>query len=120
METVTGFWPVFSFGMIGGFAVELLRWWKLRESKNLPEYVKSPFYWAVTFLMIVCGGLICCLYGFEDRSPITLVHIGASAPAIISAFTSRSADSKIKMPLGQKRGDRDRNVNLLNFLSFKG
>jgi hypothetical protein len=35
---IQGFWQVFLVGAFGGFLVERLRWYKLKESPSLPDY----------------------------------------------------------------------------------
>lgn len=94
---VEGMWPLFGCGVLGGLLVELLRWWKLRESETFPSYSRSPFYWLITLAMILAGGFISVLYGLEPRNALMAVNIGASAPAVIGALA-------VKPPNGVRLG----------------
>src|SRR5438046_1015235 len=95
---ISGFWPVFLAGAFGGFLLEVLRWWRLREAMELPRYRTSLFYWTITAVMICTGGFIATLYGIETRSALMVVNLGASAPALIGALahpgTVREADQR--------------------------
>lgn len=84
--TIQGLWPVFACGLFGGFAIEVLRWWRIKDADNLPAYASSPFYWTVTVLMILVGGILAVLYGVDSRSAIMVVNVGASAPALLSTI----------------------------------
>jgi hypothetical protein len=82
----------FVYGVVGGGLAELLGLFRLRHSArgSFPEWLKSPFYWIVTLLMILSGGLLVIIYMRSNLviSAIIAVNIGASAPLIISTFTS--------------------------------
>lgn len=91
---ITGFFNVFLFGVLGGFLGELLKWYNLRTSKNLPVYIKSPFYWIITMLIILSGGFLAILYGYEDINAISAVNIGLSCPLIIRALASNNNTSE--------------------------
>ena len=86
---ISGAWHIFLFGCLGGVAIELLRWWKLRESLEFPIYSKKPAYWALTVAMIVVGGLIALAYGIEKTNAILAMNLGASAPAIIGSLATQ-------------------------------
>jgi len=83
---------IFLFGCAGGACLELLRWWKLRESPNFPNYASKPVYWVLTILMILAGGLIVILYGPGPTNAIQVMNIGAAAPAIIGALAAEPRD----------------------------
>jgi len=82
------------YGMGGGLAAELVGFWKLRHTSRseLPEYLRSWFYWGVTLPMIGLGGGLAWLYSTSDVSlnPILAVNIGASAPLIIGVFAGQT------------------------------
>lgn len=83
---LSGFVAVVAVGAIGGGFAELLRWYGLRESENLPAYSSSVFYWLVSGLMMLGGGVLAAFYGTENVSAILVANIGASAPLIIKAL----------------------------------
>ena len=83
---VSGFLTMFLFGCAGGGLMELLRWWKLRESPNFPAYAGKPVYWLLTFAMIGAGGFVAAVYDGGPRHVIELINLGAAAPAIIGAL----------------------------------
>jgi len=90
---ISGVW-VFVFGCFGGSLLELLRWWKIRESPDLPAYWNKKFYWLLTFAMIAAGGLIATAYGSGPVNAIQAMNIGASAPALIGALFAEPRTSK--------------------------
>ena len=82
----------FIFGCIGGGAVELLKWWKIRhdlEQKGIPNWSKSLPYWIITSLMIILGGGVVIIYVKSGAvlNPFLAFHIGATTPLIISGLT---------------------------------
>lgn len=85
---VSGAQVTFLFGCAGGLALELLRWWKLRESDQFPEFSKRWIYWALTIAMIIMGGLIAVAYGTDSTNAVLAMNLGASAPAIIGALAT--------------------------------
>jgi hypothetical protein len=106
---VVGFWQVFLTGAGGGCMIELLRWWKLKESPQLPAYAKSVLYWLVTFAMIIAGGVLAVLNGVADPvNAFTAVNIGASAPALLGALSAQPAS--ITQPASINRGRPTRTV----------
>jgi hypothetical protein len=97
---VVGFWQVFLTGAGGGCMIEMLRWWKLKESPQLPAYAKSVFYWLVTLAMIIAGGFLAVLNGVADPvNAFTAVNIGASAPALLGALSAQPASPARKRGL---------------------
>jgi len=83
---VDGIIQVFLCGLFGGLLGELIKWYRLRTSDNLPKYVKSGFYWIVTILIIVAGGILTVLYGTSNVNAILAVNIGISAPLVIQSL----------------------------------
>jgi hypothetical protein len=124
---VNGFWAVFVLGCLGGSLLEVLRWWQLRERQQLPIYARSVRYWAITVVMILLGGGVATLYGIESQNAIALVNLGASAPALIGAFSKPFSHhvSDNDNPFGATRSGRQRARNghntahaIRTFLSF--
>ncbi len=120
---LNGFFQIFICGLFGGLLGELHKWYRLRTSQNLPKYTKSAFYWLVTSLIIISGGILSALYGTEEVNAILAVNIGLSAPLIIQTL----AKNKIQgMGLPKKdqnhvyysEGPNLRNLNKLLFLKF--
>jgi hypothetical protein len=81
----------FLYGLLGGAFAELLGIFKLRREVNLPPWMRSPFYWVITVLMILAGGGLVVVYLKSDFSlnALIAVNIGASAPLIIGTFVSQ-------------------------------
>jgi hypothetical protein len=84
----------FLYGIFGGFLAELLGLFKLRHetSDSFPAWLRSPFYWIVTALMILSGGGLVVVYQHSaiTLSPILAVNIGASAPLILGTLVSQT------------------------------
>lgn len=80
---VSGVFPVFVCACFGGLLTELMKWYQLRESPNLPIYARSLLYWSITGLMVLASGALGVLYGTSQRNPIMVLNIGLSAPLII-------------------------------------
>ncbi len=84
----------FCYGTLGGIFGELLVLFELRRQapKDLPQWLTSWFYWAVTLSMSAAGGLLAIIYLESDISlkPILAVNVGASAPLILRMFVSQT------------------------------
>lgn len=98
-------WQVFLWGTAGGFLAELLKWYNLRESPNMPEYVKRVFYWLVTLLMIGVGGLLADLYGIDPGNRLLAINVGASAPLIIQTLMKGLPDPGGSAPATRSGAD---------------
>lgn len=113
---VNGFLPVFLCGIFGAFLGELFKWYRIRESKELPEYARSPAYWIVTGLIILSGGVLAILYGTEQVNAILALNIGITSPLIIQSVarmvpesatasketTPKQTEKKLKRLLGSQ------------------
>lgn len=79
---------VFLLGIVGGGLAELLKWYQLRESPNLPTYATSPVYWIVTGLMILAGGVLALVQGVDATKPLLALNVGISAPLILKGLAA--------------------------------
>lgn len=83
---------VFFVGCGGGLLAELLHWWGLRSQAQLPVYVKSPFYWAVTLLMVGAGGLVAWLYFGMRGEAVLVTHVGLSTPLLLQKLATAAPE----------------------------
>ena len=85
---------LFLYGILGGFFAELAGLFKLRHQarKDLPTWLKSPFYWIITMLMILAGGFMVIIYTKAGiiLNPLVAVNIGASAPLILGTIIAQA------------------------------
>lgn len=86
----------FFFGVLGALLSELTIVFNFlinrKKSSELPRWLISPFYWMITCMMSLFGGLLVFVYdmsGIFITSPLLAVNIGASAPLIIQHMMSR-------------------------------
>jgi hypothetical protein len=86
--TITGAVGVFLMGCAGGAVAEVLHWWALRRDEKLPRYAASVFYWAITAVMLLCGGLVTWLYFGERAEGLVALHVGLSTPLILQKLAS--------------------------------
>jgi hypothetical protein len=114
---------VFAWGAAGGVVAELFKWYQLRESPNLPEYARKPFYYIITAFMIIFGGGLAMiqLQGVDASKPwIALaLNIGASAPLIFKAMAS-SVPAAGPVPEAGQRGGLDapaKGPSVLDFIA---
>jgi hypothetical protein len=92
--TIEGAYAIFGTGCAGGLFAELLHWWNLRESPQLPAYSKSAFYWSVTVAMILAGGFVAWIYFGERAEAIIALHIGVSTPLILQKLVTSVPEMK--------------------------
>lgn len=84
------------YGVIGGSLPEIFALYKLRHMKKgeKPDWVKSKFYWIVTTIMVLLGGVTSFLYfklGIQINE-LMAVHLGAATPLIISNLGKHKPD----------------------------
>lgn len=83
---------IFIWGICGGIFAELAGIFEIRHDSpdDLPEWLRSPLYWIITFFMVLAGGLLVVIYvrSGANITAILAVNIGASAPLIIRGLTS--------------------------------
>jgi len=86
-----GFAEGFAYGLLGGLFAEVLGLFRLRHQAPgvLPQYLKSPFYWLVTILMM-CALVIVYLRSGMLLNPLLAVNVGASAPLIIGTLVAQA------------------------------
>ena len=84
----------FLWGFCGGFLAELLGHFKLRHQSpgTFPAWLKSPYYWVVTVLMMIAGGLLVIIYlkSGVALKVIVAVNLGASAPLLIGSLAAQT------------------------------
>jgi len=89
-----GLYEGFLWGVAGGIFAELLGWFKLRHQApdDLPIQIKTRYYWIVTAVMILAGGILVIAYLRSDVkvNAIMALNVGASAPLILGALVSQS------------------------------
>ncbi len=81
-------------GLLGGILAELLDLFKLRRvpASSRPIWLKDPFYWTLSILMMPVGGILVDIYlasGF-DLKALLAVNVGASAPLILETLVNNT------------------------------
>lgn len=86
---LTSYLEVFLAGTLGGIVLELVHWWNLRRrNPHFAKYAKSVFYWAVTTLMVLTGGILTVFYFGNQAEAIIALHVGLSAPIILQKLAT--------------------------------
>lgn len=84
---------VFMWGVIGGLLPEALALYKLRHAKKgeMPDWLRSGFYWVVTLVMVVLGGLTALVYQKVgvNINELAALHLGAATPLIIASLEKK-------------------------------
>jgi hypothetical protein len=82
------------WGIAGGVLAQFIELWKFRENapEELPKFLKSFFYWAMTIIMVLIGGFLVYIYNItgSNLSTMLAINIGATAPLLISELTSKN------------------------------
>jgi hypothetical protein len=83
---------IFITGFFGGCIGELLTLYNLRAAESgVPPHLKKTFYWVMSVVMAVVGGVVAVLYGFKEIQAIPVVQIGASCPVLLKSFIATVA-----------------------------
>lgn len=81
------------YGVGGGALPELLALYRLRHQKGTekPDWLKSYFYWVITLIMILLGGVTALIYHKVgiNVNEMMAVHLGAATPLIISSLEKK-------------------------------
>lgn len=85
---IEGAGAVFVVGCAGGAVAELLHWWGLRQTVQLPAYRSSLFYWGITIAMILAGGLMAWLYFGDSAEGLVVAHVGLATPLILQKLAT--------------------------------
>jgi hypothetical protein len=85
---------VAAIGTAGGVSSEILHWYGLRRRGRLPSYVRSPFYWTVTVLMVMIGGFLAWLRFGESASPFDAFITGLAAPILLQKVVAQIAEER--------------------------
>jgi len=86
-----GYYEAFAYGVGGGAAVELLKWWRLREElmeKGVPDWSRSPLYWVITLVMVLAGGGLVFIHMRSGAvlTALLALQVGASTPLILTGI----------------------------------
>jgi hypothetical protein len=77
----------FLFGLAGGLLPEVYALYNIRHSwlSDKPSWVKSYFYWLITFAMIFLGGCTAALYSYIGikLNALMAIHLGLATPVLI-------------------------------------
>jgi hypothetical protein len=97
-------WTVFGVGVFGGLLAELLKLYQLKEVPKKPAYLKSPFYWGISLIMALAGGVLAVINnGDSDSLPLAL-NIGISAPLILKSLAAFNPITPPAPPAGAGGG----------------
>lgn len=84
-------------GVAGGSLGELLKWFRTRDDlhKGLPDWSKSCWYWLVTVLMALTGGLLVFGYVWDGNRLgfLLCLDIGVSAPLLLGKLLEQTPAS---------------------------
>ena len=81
-------------GILGGLLAEVFSLSKLRylPRHELPLWLTSVWYWIITVLLILSGGVLVGNYlgSGVAMTPLLALNIGASAPLILQSLVSQA------------------------------
>ena len=84
---------IFALGCLGGVIPDVLRLIKGRYD-GAPEYLKTPFFWVMTIILMVLGGGVAV--GLEAPGAKEALTFGFTAPEVISRlFGAKDTDRGI-------------------------
>jgi hypothetical protein len=83
---------IFLCGFFGGVVGEILKWYRIRTRRKLPQYAKSYIYWVTTFVLAISGGILAVLFSSGTMNSIAAMNIGLSAPLIIESLSRTLGD----------------------------
>lgn len=102
-----GLWETIGWGVFGGIVAELVELFEARQrlAHEIPYWLKSRIYWAITAAMILVGALLAVAYARSGASLTALlaINIGASAPLALRRLTG--AVPKPAVPIDPSRVD---------------
>jgi hypothetical protein len=107
-------WTALLFGILGGVLAEVLKWWQLKESPTPPAYLKSGFYWVITGVMALVGGILALAYGVDASKPVLAINVGVSAPMILKGLASVIP---VKSPSGTSYSGIPKGPNVLDMIA---
>jgi hypothetical protein len=93
-------------GCLGAIGAETLHWHGLRRRARLPPYLKSTFYWIVTFVMVLLGGFVAWLRYGADGSALDVFATGLAAPIVLQKLISQAGRASLGSR-GPEEGLRD-------------
>ncbi len=90
MSLIEGFF----WGVLGGLLAELIGLFRLRtvSSQDLPDWLRTFYYWVVTVVMILAGGILVVAYLRSEVkiNAIIAINLGASAPLLLGSLVSQA------------------------------
>ncbi len=90
MSLIEGFF----WGVLGGLLAELIGLFRLRTvtSQDLPDWLRTSYYWVVTVVMILAGGILVVAYLRSEVkiNAIIAINLGASAPLLLGSLVSQA------------------------------
>lgn len=82
---------VFLVGTAGGVLLEFLHWYGLRREGTFPDYARRPFYWIISVIMALAGGVLAWVYFGSRAEGVLALHIGLSTPLLLQKLTTTVA-----------------------------